>query len=259
MSSPDFSPGRLTLGQFAEKFRAEMVPVGSKFAYFSAALHLTDEDIREYVADPVAALPPALSAQLPPILLLLVPFVEKSYGKEKTNGKGFLIYVATEKPPESRSIPFAQYRTRTGEVVLAFAVKEPEVADYHYRFYQALAELAGEVDSETQELFNRVVREELSSGIHGEVDEGSWHSKQALLRRQTNMRGSTKAFRAYARQSFIDTLTLYLHGICCDIDIETGPRQLPSRFLRKRLAALQMVYPPPEGFFVFPEELNQTK
>ena len=50
---------------------------------------------------------------------------------------------------------------------------------------------------------------------------------------------SAKAFRAYARQSFIDTLTLYLHGICCDIDVDTGPRQLPSRYLRKRLLLLR--------------------
>ena len=62
--------------------------------------------------------------------------------------------------------------------------------------------------------------------------------KQALLRRQTNIRKETKVFRDYARQSFIDTLTLYLHGICCDIDVETGPRQLPSRHLRKRLSVL---------------------
>ena len=45
----------------------------------------------------------------------------------------------------------------------------------------------------------------------------------------------TRLFEEYARQSFIDTLTLDLHGICCDIDVETGPRQLPSRHLRKRL------------------------
>ena len=45
-------------------------------------------------------------------------------------------------------------------------------------------------------------------------------------------------FRDYGRQSFIDSLTLYLHGICCDIDVETGPRQLASRYLRKRLQVL---------------------
>jgi hypothetical protein len=81
--------------------------------------------------------------------------------------------------------------------------------------------------------------------------------KQALLRRETNARKEGKVFRDYARQSFIDTLTLYLHGICCDIDVETGPRQLPSRYLRKRLSALHDLYPPPSGYAVFPEHQEQ--
>ena len=38
-------------------------------------------------------------------------------------------------------------------------------------------------------------------------------------------------------------MTLYLHGLCCDIDVETGPRQLPSRHLRKRLEALKSLFP----------------
>ena len=59
------------------------------------------------------------------------------------------------------------------------------------------------------------------------------------------------------RQSFIDTLTLFLHGICCDIDVETGPRQLQSRLLRKRLQLLQSLYPLPHGYALFPEELDK--
>ena len=80
--------------------------------------------------------------------------------------------------------------------------------------------------------------------------------KQALLRRQTKLRRETKAFHEYATQSFIDTLALFLHGICCDIDVETGPRQLPSRYLRRRLMLLEELYPPPEKYSVFPEGAN---
>ena len=60
------------------------------------------------------------------------------------------------------------------------------------------------------------------------------------------MRKETKLFREYARQAFEDTLTLYLHGTCCDIDVETGPRQMPSRYLRRRLELLISLFPPPE-------------
>jgi hypothetical protein len=121
-----------------------------------------------------------------------------------------------------------------------------------------LAALAGNLwTEETQIQYCTVLREELNAGVHGEVDEESWHMKQGLLRRQTNVRKETKLFRDYARQSFIDTLTLYLHGICCDIDVETGPRQLPSRHLRKRLNVLFGLFPPPNGYAVFPEHQKQ--
>jgi len=69
---------------------------------------------------------------------------------------------------------------------------------------------------------------------------------------------NTKTFRTYSRQSFVDTLTLYLHGICCDIDVDTGPRQLPSRYLRKRLLVLQELFPAPQGYAVFPEQLESS-
>jgi hypothetical protein len=51
-------------------------------------------------------------------------------------------------------------------------------------------------------------------------------------------------------------MTLYLHGLCCDIDVETGPRQIASRYLRRRLRLLSDLFPPPEGFAVFPEDLD---
>ncbi len=109
--------------------------------------------------------------------------------------------------------------------MLVFALKDQDVSEYHYRFYHILATLAGDlvVRRGAVAVFQRLLREELRAGVHGEVDEESWQLKQALLRRQSNIRKETKLFRDYARQSFIDTLTLYLHGICCDIDVDTGP------------------------------------
>ena len=80
--------------------------------------------------------------------------------------------------------------------------------------------------------------------------------KQAIVRRYASTRRETKAFLEYAKQSFIDTLTLYMHGICCDIDVETGPRQLPSRYLRKRLVLLRSLYVLRRGYPVFPEEIK---
>jgi hypothetical protein len=253
-AQPDLS--KLTVGQFAERFRSEMIPLSNTFSYFCASVPLSEEDLKEYLEEPIAALPPKIAALLPKISIILVPYLEWSDAKEKGHTRRDE-FVRTEKPPENRLAWNTQVKF-DNEEVLVFALKEQDVSEYHYRFYHVLAALAADLWSgEAQTQYSGLLREELNSGIHGEVDEESWHMKQALLRRQTNIRKETKVFRDYARHSFIDTLTLYLHGICCDIDVETGPRQLPSRYLRKRLTLLHSLFPPPSGYTVFPDHQNQ--
>jgi hypothetical protein len=234
--------------ELAARLQGDMIPVTGKFSYF-CILPIAEEDLRQYLNDPVAAISPAIVAILPPMGLLLAPYLEKGNGKGKDS-------VAFERPPDPRQILSSRCDLDGGSV-LALAVKDVEVADYHYQFYSALSQVvADRWPQETQERFHRALREELSAQIHGEVDEKSWHLKQALLRRQTNVRKETKLFRDYARQSFVDTLTLYLHGACCDIDVETGPRQMPGRYLRRRLELLMALFPPPEGYAVLPEQLK---
>ena len=239
---------KLTVEELAKRFRGEMIPVTAKFSYF-ATLPIAEEDLKQYLNYPIAAISPAVVAALPHIGVILSPYVEKG------NGKGGDT-VTFERPLESRHIPCS--RTNLGDMtVLALGVRDIEVADYHYHFYNALAGIiAGSLPAAVQERFHRTIREELSAEVHGEVDEKSWHLKQALLRRQTNVRKETKLFRDYARQAFEDTLTLYLHGTCCDIDVETGPRQMPGRYLRRRLELLMSLYPPPDGYAVLPEQLK---
>jgi len=246
--SSEADQSRMTIEDLASRFQPEMIPLTGKFSYFST-LPIAEDDLRQYLHDPIAALSPAIISLLPPLSIILGPYLEKGNGK---SGDA----VSFERPAEGRYIPSAR---REGEnyVVLALGIKELEVADYHYEFYNALASLvADRWPPEMQERFHRTIREELSAEVHGEVDEKSWHLKQALLRRQTNVRKETKLFREYARQSFEDTLTLYLHGTCCDIDVETGPRQMPSRYLRRRLELLISLFPPPEGYAVLPEQLK---
>jgi hypothetical protein len=225
-----------------------MIPLTSRFSYFST-IPMAEEDLRQYLNDPIAAISPSIVSALPLLGIILAPYLEKA------NGKGGDC-VTFERPHEARQI--ACSRREMGDMtVLALGIKDIEVADYHYQFYNALAALvADHWPQEAQERFFRTIREELSAEIHGEVDEKSWHLKQALLRRQTNVRKETKLFREYARQAFEDTLTLYLHGTCCDIDVETGPRQMPSRYLRRRLELLMSIFPPPDGYAVLPEQLK---
>ena len=252
-AQPDLS--KLSVTQFAERFRGEMIPLSNTFSYFCASVPMSEEDLKEYLEEPVGALPPTIAQALPKISILLVPYLERGDGHEKRKtAPPAADYVSIERPPEGRLSPYTQLKLGE-ETVLAFALKDQEVAEYHYRFYHLLATLMAEHWSDDVETrYIRVLRDELSADVHGEVDEPSWRLKQAM-RRSQNVRNG-KAFREYARQSFADTLTLYLHGICCDIDVDTGPRQLPSRYLRKRLLLLEELFAPPAGYAVFPEQLE---
>ena len=241
---------KVTVEDLAARVRSEMVPLGSVFSYF-LVMPIADEDLKQYLEDPIAALPQAICAALPKVGILLVPYLEKVNGKH-----GHM--VCFERPAEVKQV-FWTNLVRRDTATLIFAVKDEEMADYHYSFYNAIATLVADsgADSRAKEQFYGLIREELAAEVHGEVDERSWRLKQSLQRRQTNTRKETKLFQEYARQAFEDTLTLFLHGICCDIDVETGPRQMPSRHLRKRLELLATLYPPPKGYALLPEQAKK--
>ena len=261
---PGFS--RVSVGQFAERFRGEVIPLSNTFGYFCASVPMSEEVVKEYLEEPVAALPPSLAGMLPRVSILLVPYLERcgdrgSATKRKTRAALEKVgdFIVAERPLEGRQSWASQVRFEN-ETVLVFALKEQDVAEYHYRLYRRLAALVAEKwSSEAAFSYKGLIREELTAGVHGEVDDESWQAKQVLLRRQTNVKRESPLFGDYVQQSFIDTLTLYLHGICCDIDVETGPRQLPSRYLRKRLNLLKSLYPPPSGYSVFPEDNEPGK
>lgn len=243
-AQPDLS--KLSVGQFAERFHNEVIPLSNTFSYFCASVPLSEEDLKEYLQEPIAALPPAIAAVLPKISIILVPYLERGSSPVAD-------YVCSEKPPDERLSWASQVRIGKEEILI-LALKDQDIAEYHYRLYHLLAGLMSERWGDSiREAYYALLREELTARVHGEVDEESWRFKEEIVRREGGFRKDTKAFREYARQSFVDTLTLFLHGICCDIDVETGPRQLPSRYLRKRLKFLNSEFPPPKGYTVFPE------
>lgn len=260
------SLARVSVGQFAERFRGEVIPLSNTFGYFCASVPMSEEVLKEYLEEPIAALPSSLAQMLPRISILLVPYLERcgernSRARRKTRAGLDKVgdFVVAERPANGRQ-SWASQVSFENETVLVFALKEQDVAEYHYRLYRRLAALVAEKwSAEAVSSYKAVIREELTASVHGEVDDESWQAKQSLLRRQANVKRESPLFADYVRQSFIDTLTLYLHGICCDIDVETGPRQLPSRYLRKRLNLLKSLYPPPSGYAVFPEDNEPGK
>ncbi len=133
--SIDAAKSKITVEELVSRFRSEMIPLGGKFSYFTL-LPIAEEDLRQYLNDPIAAISPAILAALPRIAIILAPYVEKG------NGKG--VDCATfERPIESRHIPSAR-RENQGLVTLVLGTKDIEVADYHYQFYNALAGVVAE-------------------------------------------------------------------------------------------------------------------
>ncbi len=235
--------------EFTKRFRKEMIPLSNRFSYFSA-VPLNEDEVKEYLEEPIAALPPAIQAHVAQALVFLVPYLEKPAAK---GGQ----VVTFERPQPKREAWSVQF-TADSESFLVLAIRDREVADYHYSFYQAVAAAVVEkLPDAVADSFFRLIRDELKNKVHGEVDEAGWRLKVQLVRKQSDAHRDSKLLREYVRQAMIDTLTLFLHGICCDIDVDTGPRQLPSRFLRKRLELLREMFPPPSGYAVFPDELSE--
>ena len=42
-------PSKLSVGQLAERFRSEMIPLSNTFSYFCASIPLSEEDLKEYL------------------------------------------------------------------------------------------------------------------------------------------------------------------------------------------------------------------
>ena len=246
---PENGHSRSSLEELARRLRPEMTPVNKQFSWHPL-LAIAEEDVHQYLNDPIESLPPVAGALLPKIGVVLAPYLEKGAGRAGAT--------VVEKKPVEAKLALSARVEKDDFVTLFFTVKGEQVADYHYFFYDEIAALLSHRwPKKIHDAWHGLLREELSGEMHGEVDERSWRLKQALLRRPMNARRDGKPFREYARQSFEDTMTLYLHGICCDIDVDTGPRQLPSRCLRKRLEMLKGLFPPPEGRGVFPEDVKK--
>ena len=243
---PINSVSRIPLEAFAGQCQRSMQPLVESITYFSTAA-LEDEQVRQFLRDPAMATPRSLLERIPPIRLVLVPFLEKGSG-------GSTDFVAFERPANAKNLARSAFELE--EAVFVFLAAEgQDVADYHYWFYNGIAEqAASRVDDAAFARFSGLVADELNRNARGEVDERSYQLKQKLNRKQRLPGSDSKLMKDYFRQALEDTLTLYLHGLCCDIDVEPGSRQLASRYLRKRLELLAEIFPPNPGYTVFPLE-----
>jgi hypothetical protein len=258
------SANKVAVDSFITQCSGQMVPINKALSYFSA-IPMSEADLRRWLYEPVAAIPPKVGNVLPKLRIVLVPYLESDAEKagkksspspSKNSRKAEPVKMVSFRQPSGPRRLVAYHIDHDGQTFLFMAVKNQELADYHYSFYSSLAVLISRrIEAKARARFNELVRGELLNESNGEVDETSWQLKDEVIRRHTNLKGNSKVLENYFRQALEDTMTLYLHGLCCDIDIESGPRQLSSRDLRRRLVLLRELLPPPKGFALFPEEL----
>jgi len=244
---------RFTILDIARQVTGQLVPVNATFSFFCTT-PIVEEDLKQYVHEPLAALPPSLTAILPKIGLLLVPHLERAARR----GPAIVSYDVVSEPAEA----LLSAETIVDDVViLALATAGLDMSEYHYTLYDAIAgQVTKRAPEKILEDFGKLLREELEVSANGEVREESWALKQKYLHRTVgNGKRELTLWADYRKQALRDTLTLFLHGICCDIDVEAGPRQLASRFIRKRLEMLKTAFPPPEGYALFPEQVRRRK
>lgn len=227
----------------------QMIPLSKMVSYYTQPVPAED-DMKEFLHEPAGAVPPLVWERIAPLRLVLVPYLARA-------GSGAA--VSFREPAVENRLRSA-YLT-DGETLICLGVKGEDPSEYHQVFFSTIAHLLSrKLDPAISEKYATLLIAEAKEHVHGEVNEESWQLKQDLPSAKSNGNGpnvKSKLFRDYATQSFADTMTLYMHGICCDIDVETGPRQVPSRWLRKRLEALYEMFPPPNGRPVLPEHLSR--
>lgn len=242
---------KLTTAEFVSQCRDMMIPLAGSLAYFSV-IPLDEKEYERLILDPTSAFPPRLSEIIPKLRLVMVPYLETDPENGEQNA-GFRIAF---QPPPDEAKRFAAYVGSEGENYLFLAIRDEEVFDAHILLYRCLAKrIVEDAGEEFTAPFNALLHAELESKAHGEVHEGSWQLKRELLSRQWDAEDRPSLLSQYRAQALEDTLTLYLHGLCCDIDIEAGPKQLASQHMRKRLLLLKEQLPPPDGVTLFPEDL----
>jgi len=113
---------------------------------------------------------------------------------------------------------------------------------------QALWERLSEVELRA---YWTILRNEIDSGIGGEIDERAVDVKRSLLASRSHAK-SARRLESYGAASFAGTAAEYVHCLWHDVSIRTGTDYLPAEPLRRRLELLARWFPPDRGYRLFP-------
>ena len=245
-------PTKLSIAEFVAQCHDVLIPVpGTSLAYFSAVpLDTPDQD--HLINDPVSAFPPGLSKIIPNLRLVYVPYLELG---EPASKEGPDVVISFQHPREEVR-RLSAFETVSDESYLFVSAGFGEDTDIHDVLFRALAQqIVSSPDAPFVAPFRKLVTAELRNRVHGEVGDIAWDLKKSLLGLQSDEKERTDLLERYLDQALRDTVALYLHGLCCDIDLRANPKQLASKYIRKRLLLIKDHLPPPAGVGLFPSDL----
>ena len=96
-----------------------------------------------------------------------------------------------------------------------------------------------------------ILRDEINSGIEGEIDEQALDEKRSLLESRSHA-NSARHLESYGCSSFAGTAAEYVHCLWHDVSIRSGADYLPAEPLRRRLELVARWFPPDRGYRLFP-------
>jgi hypothetical protein len=102
-----------------------------------------------------------------------------------------------------------------------------------------------------------ILRNEINSGIEGEIDEQALDEKRSLLESRSHT-NSARHLESYGCASFAGTAAEYVHCLWHDVSIRSGADYLPAQPLRRRLELLARWFPPDRGHRLFPPARHQA-
>lgn len=245
-------PTKLSIAEFIGQCHDVLIPVpGTTLAYFSAVpLDTPDQD--HLINDPVSAFPPGLSKIIPNLRLVYVPYLELA---EPASEGGAHVVISFQRPREEVR-RLSAFETVGDESYLFVSAGFGEGTDIHEVLFGALAQqIVSSSDAPFVAPFHKLVSAELRNRVHGEVGDIAWDLKKSLLGLQPDEKERSDLLKRYLNQALRDTVALYLHGLCCDIDLRANPKQLASKYIRKRLLVIKDHLPPPAGVGLFPSDL----
>ena len=245
-------PTKLGTAEFIAQCRDVLIPIpGTTLAYFSA-IPLDTPDQDHLINDPITAFPPGLSTIIPNLRLVYVPYLELTEPASKDAPN---VVISFQQPPqEIRRL--SAFETVGEEAYLFVSAGFGEDTDIHDVLFGALAQqIVSSSNAAFVAPFHKLVATELRNRVHGEVGDIAWDLKKSLLGLQSDEQKRSDLLKSYLNQALRDTVALYLHGLCCDIDLRANPKQLASKYIRKRLLVIKDHLPPPEGVGLFPSDL----